>query len=354
MTISEKELQGFTQQKLAEASQDPSLILPKLTEVVQWGFENALDDSGKAYLDKLMETLAAMIEAGLEGAPDTPEKRKLLRGIALVRRKHHSAENFLRGLGRALQKPILVAEAAKPIFLSTLQAVLDLLFDATRKPQRGAGQFACLSMLYWAVDELSVAFYLSERKYTTQAFGHLRTVHDLLDRAEVFHKQPELAEIWGGTDKKKILKELSPGSVRVKLGKPRFDSVYDFLTERGAHGTFTAVQKRTTQKLDADGNRSVAIRLGGTAFDGEVDVAVSACIVTALGALMRAAVIYRERLNEAETASVLVARAVATRDFLKANFPEFLKRHGRKMDESIEELIRTGVVPQKGETQQGV
>ena len=117
--------------------------------------------------------------------------------------------------------------------METVQSVLDLLFDVTREAQHGAGQFASLSMLYWTVDELNVAFYLSERKYTTQAYGHIRTVHYLLDKAEVFFQEPQLAMLWGGADKKKILSELAPGAVRVKLGKPKFDPIYDFFTERG-------------------------------------------------------------------------------------------------------------------------
>ncbi len=96
--------------------------------------------------------------------------------VAVMKRKHHRAENFLKGLGRPLPVPLPVAEAGKPIFVETVQSVLDLLFDVTREAQHGAGQFASLSMLYWTVDELNVAFYLSERKYTTQAYGHIRTV----------------------------------------------------------------------------------------------------------------------------------------------------------------------------------
>ena len=89
---------------------------------------------------------------------------------------------FLDGLCRPFTNIFPVAEAAKPLFLDALQSVMDLLFDATREDQHGAGQFASLSMLYWAVDELNVAFYLAERMYTTQTYSHLRTVHDLLDR----------------------------------------------------------------------------------------------------------------------------------------------------------------------------
>jgi len=42
---------------------------------------------------------------------------------------------------------------------------------------------------------LTAAFYLAERRYTTQAYNHLRTVHDLLDKAELFFEQPQWASV---------------------------------------------------------------------------------------------------------------------------------------------------------------
>jgi hypothetical protein len=80
-----------------------------------------------------------------------------------------------------------------------------------------------------------------------QSYNHLRTVHDLLDKAELFFHHPKWADVWGGSDKQKILTELSPGSVRKKLGRPKFDPIYGFSTELGTHGTFESLRKRVTQ-----------------------------------------------------------------------------------------------------------
>ena len=240
-----------------------------------------------------------MFEQGLAGVADSPDKRRMLRLIALTRGKHHRAEIFLNGLGRPLTKTFPVVEAAKPLFLDALQSVMDLLFDATREHQHGAGQFASLSMLYWTVDELNVAFYLAEQMYATHTFSHLRTVHDLLDRAEVFFQFPAMADVWGGAEKKKILKELSPSAVRVKLGKPKFDALYDFFTERGMHGTFGAVQMRTKQTGKRPGVTSIAMRMGGVAWDEEVDIAVSCCILTAVLTLITVAKVYESRVHRA-------------------------------------------------------
>jgi hypothetical protein len=319
MTITARDFQEFAQQRLRDAFATPSLFSHCLKEVLDFAStnESAMDDEAKAYCDKLMDGISTMFEQGLAGVSDSPEKRKMLRLVALTKRKHHRAENFLKGLGKPLPVPFPVAEAGKPVFLDILQSVLDLLFDATREDQHGAAQFASLSMLYWTVDELTVAFYLAERKYTTQTYSHLRTVHDLLDKAELFFQEPQLAEVWGGADKKKILKELQPGAVRTKLGKPRFDAIYDFFTERGMHGTFGAVRQRAVQREKSKGNLSVAMWLGGVAWDQEVDLAVSSCILSALLTLTTVAKVYRTRLHDAEVASTIKNRADAATDFLQ-------------------------------------
>lgn len=312
---------------MLDAVATPSLFRDRLKEVLDFALanESAMDDGAKAYYDKLLDAISTMFEQGLAGIADSPDKRRMLRLVALTRQKHHRAENFLKGLGRSLPVPFAVAEAGKPLFLDTLQSVLDLLFDATREDQHGPAQFASLSMLYWTVDELTVAFYLAERKYTTQAYSHLRTVADLLDKAELFFQEPQVAEVWGGSDKRKILKELQPGAVRTKLGKPKFDPVYDFFTERGMHGIFQAVRQRTIQRGRLQDRRSVAMWLGGVAWDREVDLAVSSCILSALLTLTMVAKVCRTRLNNEEVTSIIESRADAANDFLQKHLIESLR-----------------------------
>jgi len=102
--------------------------------------EARMDAAANAYYDRLLQGVAQMFEQGLAGLRDSPDKRKMLRLVALTRRKHHRAENFLKGLGGPLRVPFAVAEAGKPLFLDALQSVMDLLFDATREYPHGAGQ----------------------------------------------------------------------------------------------------------------------------------------------------------------------------------------------------------------------
>lgn len=192
MTITFKELQAFAQKRISEGIAEPEKFPEKFREVMDFAVANeaSMDAEANAFYNRFMDGMASFYEQGLSKIADSPERRKMLRLAGLIKQKHHKAENFLKGLGRPLPKPFPIAEAAKPIFLEALQSVLDLLFDATRVSQNGVAQFATLSMLYWTVDELNVAFYLAERKYTTQAYSHLRTVHASGKSRAVFSATP--------------------------------------------------------------------------------------------------------------------------------------------------------------------
>jgi hypothetical protein len=355
MPITERDFRQFARQRLSDAFVTPSLFGERLKEVLDFAVanESAMDDGAKAYYDKLLDGISTMFEQGLAGIADSPDKRKMLRLVALTKQKHHRAENFLKGLGRPLPVPFSVSEAGRPIFLDTVQSVLDLLFDATREGHHGVAQFASLSMLYWSVDELTVAFYLTERKYTTQAYSHLRTVHDLLDKAELFFREPQLAEVWGSGDRRKILKELQPGAVRTKLGKPKFDPIYDFFTERGMHGTFGAVRQRAVQRDKSQGSRSFAIWLGGVAWDQEVDLAVSSSILSALLTLTTVAKVYQTRLHDAEVASIIKIRADAAADFLQKHLVQPLRESKTEVPglaDAVTQLLASKASYRAGET----
>jgi hypothetical protein len=213
-----------------------------------------------------------------------------------------------------------LVEAARPIFLEAHQSILDLLWDATQQPQDGAAQVATLGLLYWTVDELTAAFYMAERRYTTQAYSHLRTVHDLLEKAQLFFDHPEWAELWASGDKQKIRNELAPGAIRKKLGKPKFDPVYGFFTELGTHGTFQALPKRVTQTGKKNGRTQLAMRIGGTPWEGEVDTAIACCIMTVLSTLITTGQVYETRLHGGEVVAILRSRLESHVAFLQEYF----------------------------------
>ena len=330
MAITFKDFQKFAQERISEGIAHPEQFHDKIKEVLDFAVanESSMDAEANAYFDNLMDTLASQFEQQISNLADSPDKRKMLRLVAGVKRKHHKAETFLKRLGMPYPVPIPIVEAARPIFLDAQQSVLDLLWDATQQSQQGVAQFATLGLLYWTVDELTAAFYLAERRYTTQAYGHLRTVHDLLEKAELFFHQPAWADVWASGDKKKILVELSPGAIRKKLGRPKFDPVYGFFSELGTHGTWEALRKRVTQTGKSEDRTQVAMRIGGTPWDSEVDMVVVGCIFTVFSTLLLIAKVYDARLHRGETAAILRARFEQEREFLNDHFLEPRKREG--------------------------
>jgi hypothetical protein len=342
VAITLRDFQKFANDRMTEAIADPQQFHNKVKDILDFAVANetSMDGEANAHFDHLMNSIADMFEQGLVNVADSPEKRRMLRAVAGVKRQHHKAETFIKRLAMPLPVPVPVAEIAKPIFLEAHQSVLDFLWDATRHSQEGVAQFATLGLLYWAFDELTVAFYLAERRYTTQSYAHLRTVHDLLDKAELFFQQPQWAEVWGSNDKEKILKELSPGAVRRKLGKPKFDPVYGFFSELGTHGTYGAIRTRVTQTGKKDGRTQVAMRIGGTPWDSEVQMTVAYCIFTVLSTLLTVGKIYEDRLNLNEVATILQARFAAAGQFLQDNLIEPSAKRGLDVSALAETLKR--------------
>ncbi len=330
MTVTLKDFQAFAQKRIFEGVAHPEQLRDKVKEVLDFAAanESAMDAEANAYFNNFMDTIASLFERVVSSLADSPDKRKTLRLVAGVKRKHHKAETLLKRLGMPYPVLIPIVESARPIFLDAQQSVLDLLWDATQQPQQGVAQFATLGLLYWTVDELTAAFYLAERRYTTQAYGHLRTVHDLLEKAELFSHQPAWADVWASGDKKKILEELSPGAIRKKLGRPKFDPVYGFFTELGTHGTWEALRKRVTQTGKKEDRAQIAMRIGGTPWDSEVEMAVVGCIFTVLSTLLSIAKVYDARLHRQEAAAILRSRFEEAREFLHGHFLEPRKRKG--------------------------
>jgi hypothetical protein len=344
VTITLKDFQAFAQERIREGVAHPEQLRDKVTEVFDFAVanESSMDAEANAYFNNFIDTIASMFERGMGTLADGPDKRRMLRLIAGLKRKHHRAENFLNRLGMPYPVPIPIVEAARPVFLDAQQSVLDLLWDATRQSQHGAAQFATLGLLYWAFDELTTAFYLAERRYTTQAYAHLRTVHDLLEKAELFFYQPAWAEVWATGDKKKILVELSPGAIRRKLGRPKLDPVYGFFTELGTHGTWEALRKRVTQKGRKEDQTQVAMRIGGTPWDSEAEMAVACCVVTVLTTLLTISKVYESRLHLGEVVTILRARFEGAVEFLQKHFVEPRRKSGidaSPVTETIKKLI---------------
>jgi hypothetical protein len=333
--IMRSEFEKFARDRITQGLSGQAHFFASMKQISDFANEHELDDEAEALFDELVKSFAEILEDGIGKAPDSFNKRRMVRLLAQSKGKHHSAEMLLEGLGKPLSRKLEIVEAARPIFLTSLQSVLDVLFDSTRQSQHGPAQFATVSMLYWAVDELTAAFYLAERTYATQAYNHIRTVYDLLEKVELFFKQPKWAEIWGSNDKKKILKELSPGAVRLKLGRPKFDVFYSVLSEIGSHGTFEAVRRRVASRENQTNRRQVGIWIGGVPWESEIFISVSCCIFAVTSTLIMAAMAFQERLHGEEALDVLKTRSNEAIKFLECYFVDPMRASGIDASELI-------------------
>ena len=140
MTITLKDFQAFSEERLMEARANPDLLQAKFKEIMDFGFANgaSMDAEANAHFDNLLKMISNMFEIGLRNVPDSPGKRRMLRAIAGTRGKHHRSQDLLNRLGMPYPVPRPIVEAARPIFLEAHQSILDLLWDAAQQSQAGA------------------------------------------------------------------------------------------------------------------------------------------------------------------------------------------------------------------------
>lgn len=293
------------------AQRDSTLSVAAMKNVLAFMRDNehGFDAEAKAYADSLTTNLVHLFETGLSALPDGHARRSLARATAAFHGTHHTAKAFLEGLSSEPERNLPILQTAHSVFLEIMQRLLDILYEITRHSHQGAASLANITLLYWCFDELVAAFYLAERHYTTQAYSHLRTVTEHLDKIQLFYEQPNWAEVWGSGDKKTVWNELRPAAVRKKLGKPKSDAAYELFSEIGSHGTFTGLRHRVrkTSARTEKTNPSYAISVGGVRKDEHVVSAVSYAILIAVSTLLRTAGAFSKFLNEEDAVASVKA-----------------------------------------------
>lgn len=336
-----EEVKAKAAECLSEGFLDPGKFSAKLGEFIRYAFAHyeSMDDEAKAYVDRAQEGIIGMIAGQIERLPDGPQRRSLVRQVALARGKHLKAEGLTRSLSAAPAYELPIIQKAEPVFFGVLQHLLDVLHDATTASHRGAAQFSAISLLFWVVDELLVAFHLAQRKYATQAYSHIRTVYDNLEKVELFYKHPEWADVWASEDEKAKLRELKPSAVRMKLGKPRFDPLYSFFSEVGTHGTFRGVQGRVAKRVKAnssdDGGIGVRVWVGGIPREDQIVMSISSCIFAVVSSLLTAVEVFHARLNEEDAARMLQTAIEQSVEFLQEHFVNWAEKNGFDVTELL-------------------
>ncbi|GAW90965.1 hypothetical protein SCD_n00958 [Calderihabitans maritimus] len=253
------------------ASPDSVTLDKTLQHLLYWLSKHydEMDHEAQKYADKVFESLIDLAEINVENLPDSPQRRRSRRLYSLARGEHFNVRELLRALEVSPSGEHEAWKEAYEFIQIYLQRVLDLLFDLTRAERHEPVDVSILGLLFGCIDEILAATHLARHNYYTQANAHIRTVLEVLDKVELFHNCPEWIEVWAGDDVKKILKELSPSAVREKLGREKFDPIYDFLSDHGTHATFRWLQARAVQRVNLqEPNRKTAVLwVGGSKLE---------------------------------------------------------------------------------------
>ena len=346
MPITLAQLKGQLQQLLVETGNaNASQLQAKVWEFMQYGIENydELDEEAKSYVDRVFKELQKTAQAVADALPDGPEKRKMTRQLSLAGGGHFLAENLILILESPSQHAHPIVAAARQSFAQLLQKTLDVLFDATRHTYEGPANFAKIGLCYWAIDELLAAFRLAQCAFTNQSYAHIRTDSEILNLIELFDKQPKWAQLWATGNDKEVWKDLRPAAVRKKLGTPKQDPMYSFLSEHGSHGTFRGLQARSLRvdRNNAEEKKSFRIWVGGSPMVHHIVWTNSLCVYTALQLLAKCISIFSNYLNADEIKGVLETSSEITGQFFREHYVGWAKDAGLKYEPILEFLDKT-------------
>jgi hypothetical protein len=339
--IDKSELQAKLLELISSAN-GPETVSEKFAEFMAYSVENydGLDAEARALVDRALGELRKQAKGVIEQMPDGSQRRRFERVLGAVEGKHFRAENFLGGLESPTELTLEIIPAARSAFIEILQHVLDFLFDATSRIHQGFDIFSIAGLLYWAVDELLVGMHLAQRAFASQCYTHIRTVDEILDKIQLFHDQPKWTELWVKGSDEEVWKKLRPAEVRKKLGKPKHDPMYSFLSSLGPHGSFRGLQARTAMRAEPkeDGARVLMVWVGGTPQVGHIVWANAICVYSAMKTLAKCGAVMGGWLNEEEVSLVYKSCVDASRRFLLEHLVPWASGEGVDVGPMIEFL----------------
>jgi hypothetical protein len=321
---------------------DPTGLQGKFWQFMQCSIEDydQLDEEAKSYIDNGFAALQKIARTIADKLPEGLEKRQTLRQLGLAGGGHFQAENLISILDSPPQHVLPILPAARQAFAQLLQRTLDVLFDATRHTHEGLANFAKIGLCYWAIDELLAASHLAQRAFTNQSYAHIRTDYEILDLIELFDRQPEWAELWMTGDDKEVWSKLRPSAVRKKLGAPKVDFMYSFLSEHGSHGTFRGLQARSLKfvRQGDEGSKGFKIWVGGSPIVHHIVWTNSLCVYTVLQLLVKSARIFAAYLDAEEMKGVLQTSGEVTGQFFRQHYVGWAKDAGLNYEPVLEFL----------------
>ena len=277
------------------------------------------DSEAQKKINQIFDAFVQEIKASVENMPDGQQKRQMTRQVAMMGGEHFRAEALLRTLESETGVSMPFVLEAKRVTCELLQILLDVLFDATRRTQKGTADFAKVSLSYWAVDEVLVALHLACRGFSNQAYAHIRTAFEMRDKIELFHGAPEWADLWCSDNKKRIRVELSAAAIRQKLGRNRYDPAYSHFSEVGTHAGFDGVRMRSIRREGRE-RPQMTVWVGGSSLEQPMIATCSLCIHVTLALIVVAIKAFVAASDAREGSDFLKRAHKSAMTFLKEQY----------------------------------
>jgi len=293
-----------------------------------------LDTELQEVADKALDTYLEDVDSALKEMPDSIEKRGMKRLLRTLKGKLPSASSLIMGIESKaeIKEPILTE--TRNLFEKHFQLFLDALYDVSvEESQCGQASFAKLSMLFSCVDELVVSFHLAQHGYVNQAYTHIRTVFESLNKVELFVKDESYAELWCSQDEREKRKHLSPFAVRDKLGVKE-DPLYAFFSAHGTHVTWEYVQAKSGIRLEMSdkGNPQIEFFFGGTRIIGHILMANVGCIMSLFSTLLYLGKAFPDKVHDQDYPEIVREFAKEFKKYLKC-YVGFFKEAGLDTEE---------------------
>jgi len=325
---------------------NPKVVSEKLRDHLVYCHKHydEMDADAKDEVDKVFEALKVTAGEVIQAMPESLPKRKLLREHAKVSGKHHRATDLLSILEQPPVEKLKVpfTTDARSIFLESAQQLLDFVYDIKTRGSLKSPFHVCFSLFIQCVDDLLAGMHLAQHGYCPQAYAHTRSVLECLDKIDLFVQQPQWLTLWASDDEREIINELRPSAVREKLGNPRRDPFYNFLSQLGSHASFKAFQARVAVSREPaeGGRRKLVVWVGGSPQEHHM-LWVHTYILHALLSVMAKIIgVFEDRLDQAE---ILVACGTLAERFSKYVLDHLVpwsKKNGIPTDELEREARR--------------
>jgi len=270
-------------------------------------------ENAKEMADEAVENLINKSKEIVEEMDEGPQKQQMQELFENIPNRYYiDSKKLIEGLEKKSTLDANIIKSTRIFFNQKLQIILNLLLSLHEDEHEGKDDFAKISLFYFCIDELLAAFHLAQHSYINQAYSHIRSIYEMLDKIELFDREPKWAKLWMSKDpkdKKKIIHELSPSSVREKLGRDRYDKLYSMFSELGPHGTFTAVQQRSAIKMKNEINEDklqINFWIGGSPFEHNIIWIMSFLVYSIIIVLIKLTKVYDIELNEDKWQDIII------------------------------------------------